>query len=471
MVAAGRGLWKWAWIAGAVVVIAAIGGVLWMGRQHSTNSTQAVIPTTVAVLPFQNASSDKETDFLRLALPDEIATTLSYVPSLTIRPFAMTSKYGGPDLDLQKAGREMHVTNIVTGHYLHEGKQLQITLEAVDVENNRAVWRDSLNVATPDLLAMRQQMTAKVQQGLLPALGVSTGTESGTRPNNQEAYQLFLRSAAMSHDAAPNKEAIAMLERSVAMDANYAPAWEALGLRYYYDATYSTGGREMFARSVAAYEHALSLDPNLVLAAAQLATNQAERGELVMAYKHAEDLVKRRPDSAQAHFALGYVLRYMGFLEDSMRECDKAVSLDPGSYLYRSCAWSFMEAGKLDRAADYLRLDEGSEWWQYVIAVVQMRQGKLAEGEESARKAPPTGYRRDLLKACLAPQTPAILDKLVRDAEVEASVGIDPEPRYDLGSVLSFCGRQEQAARCWRASFNRIIARMTRCASIRRWRN
>jgi tetratricopeptide (TPR) repeat protein len=189
------------------------------------------------------------------------------------------------------------------------------------------------------------------------------------------------------------------------------------------------------------------LDPNLVLAAGQLSTNEAERGELVRAYTRAETLLKRRSDSAQAHFTMSYVFRYMGFLDDSMRECDTAVRLDPGNYYYRSCAWSFMESGKLDRAADFVRLDAGSEWAQYVIAILQMRQGRVAEARESAKRAPASGYSRDLLQACLAEQRPAGLDKIARDTEVGATAGVDPEPRYDISAVLSFCGRPEQAAR------------------------
>ncbi len=105
------------WIAaGAVGVIAAIGIALflWQSRHPQALRLDSVSSKAIAVLRFQNAGSDKDTDFLRLALPDEIANTLSYVQSFSIRPFATTSKYNGPNLDLQQAGREMRVTFIVT---------------------------------------------------------------------------------------------------------------------------------------------------------------------------------------------------------------------------------------------------------------------------------------------------------------------------------------------------------------------
>ena len=284
------------------------------------------------MLPFQNAGSDKDTDFLRLALPDEIATALSYVPSFSIRPFATTSKYSGPNLDLQQAGREMGVTSIVTGHYLTEGNQLEVTLEAVDVANNRSVWRDTINVAASDKIAMREQITSRVRQGLVPVLGgLSASGEAGTRPKSEEAYDLYLRSIAVPHDVAPNKDAIAMLERAVGIDPSYAPAWEALGARYYYDSEYADGGEPMLKRSDSALERALALDPNLISAAGQLITNQMDRGDIGQAYAQASALVKRLPKARWAHFFLAYVLRYAGLLDESARECDTALRLDRGN--------------------------------------------------------------------------------------------------------------------------------------------
>jgi TolB-like protein len=133
--------------------------------------------------------ADKDLDFLRLALADEIATSLSYVRALTIRPFATTSKYDSPTLDVQEAGHAMHVTDVITGHFLKEGSQLQITLEAIDVANNRTEWRDTMTVAAPDMIAMRGEITTKVRQGLVPVLGAGADSAEGaTRPRNEEAY-------------------------------------------------------------------------------------------------------------------------------------------------------------------------------------------------------------------------------------------------------------------------------------------
>jgi len=112
-------------IGGAVAAVAvlALAGVLWLLKQRPAPSSSTAGQKTVAVLPLQNLGGDKDLDFLRLALADEIATSLSYVRSLSIRPFATTSKYDSPTLDLQEAGHAMHVSDVVTGHYLKEGSQ------------------------------------------------------------------------------------------------------------------------------------------------------------------------------------------------------------------------------------------------------------------------------------------------------------------------------------------------------------
>src|SRR6202521_4320228 len=376
--------------AGAVGVIVAIVMALFFlqSRHPGVSRVDSASPRAIAVLPFQNAGSDKATDFLQLALQDEIANTLSYVQSLSIRPFATTSKYNGSNLDLQQAGREMGVTSIVMGHYLTEGDQLEVTLEAVDVANNRTVWRDTINVAASDKIAMREQITARVRQGLVPVLGGSSASgEAGTLPKSEEAYDLYLRSIAVPRDVAPNKDAIAMLERAVSIDPNFAPAWAGLAERYYYDGQHhGGGGQSMLKRSASATERALALDPNLIEAATQLIVNRAEEGELGNAYAEAAALVKRRPESFLAHHVLAYALRYAGLLDDSARECDTASKLDRNDYQIRSCSFAFFEQGQSVRAMEFLNRDAGSEWSNGVKVSVLMRDGKLQEAQQAAQQ-------------------------------------------------------------------------------------
>jgi eukaryotic-like serine/threonine-protein kinase len=444
----GKVNWRLAGLAG--LGIAALGVALgWYFRQPTTSPKTAATPTTIAVLPFQNVGSDKETDYLRLALPDEIATTLSYVRAISIRPFATASKYTGPGVDMQKAGREMRVTDIVTGHYLKEGDQLRVTVEAVDVENNRIVWQETLTTGASDMVAMRGQITGKIRQGLVPALGASPGSaESSTRPRSEEAYDLYLRSVALPHEGGFNKEGISMLERAIGIDPSYAPAWAALGLRYYYESQYAAGGAEMYRRSDSAFERALTLDPNLMLAAQMLSNSLTDSGDLRGAYKQARAVLKRRPDSASAHFALAYVLRYAGLLDEAGRECDIALRLDPGNYQFRSCALDSMAAGKTERARTFSNLDAGSDWANFVEVTILMREAKFSAAQEALKRVSNNPfYQRRFLEACLQHVSPAEMKRLAVEAESVLSGIPDPETRYFLGTILVSCGQQEAGLR------------------------
>src|SRR5713101_1104959 len=429
----------------AIVAASLIALISWWVEPRKVLPPSSPSPTvrTVAVLPFQNVGSDTSIDFLRLALPDEIATILSYTRSLSIRPFATTSKYIEPNLDLQKAGQEMRVASIVTGHFLKAGEQLQITLEAVEVENNRLLWRDTLNVPAQNMIAMQEQIAARARGGLAPVLGSSTfTTDAATRPKNEEAYDLYLRSAAVPNDPQPNKQAIGMLERSVGLDSTYAPAWAALGERYYIDSSYAGGGEAMKKRSDAAHERALALDPNFIVAGARLIRNRVERGELAKAYQEAEDLVRRRPDNAEAHFTLGYVLRYAGMLQDSANQCDTALSLDPANFRWRSCAFGFLQGGDYQRAMDYLRLDLGSEYYKAFSLDILVRADKERETLQIGQpNIANSSARYALLLACAGHRSLPLIAGLARSVHIDD----DPEENYFSAADLAYCGQTEAA--------------------------
>jgi TolB-like protein len=408
----------------------------------------------IAVLPLQNMNGDFAVDYLRFALADELTSALTYSRSLDVRPSSVTRRYVEADFDPRKLGQALHVGKLLTGHFLRQGDQLTVTLEAIDVASDRSLWQATVTAGVNDLIALQGQLSRQVQQGLLPALGLAGGDLStASRPKSQEAYDLYLHSLALPHDPGPNKDAIAVLEHVVGEDPNYAPAWEALGLRCYYDSYYGGGGEQMFQRSNAAFERALALDPNRMVAASHLITNRVERGELGRAYVAAMDLVKRRPQSADAHFAFSYVLRYAGMQEEATQECNTARALDPGNFDFRSCAWAFLELGQSDRAMDFVHLDAGSQWAAWVTPYVYLAAGNVGLARESVKYvATAPAYHRDLLTACTQTQRPANMDQIVREGESSAMMEPDPEAWYHVGALMAYCGQNEPALRLLKAA-------------------
>jgi serine/threonine protein kinase len=452
----GRGNHRWLfWLLGGtaallVTVLSAV-GAYWVKHRSMANAEQQ---NAIAVLPLQNISGDYAVDYLRFALADELTSTLTYSRSLEVRPSSAARRFAGPDQDLGKVGQQLHVGRLLTGHFTRVGDKLSVTLEAIDVSNDRLLWQATATAPVNDLISLQNQLTTQVQHGLLPVLGGAGGAyDTASRPKSQEAYDLYLHSLALPHDPQPNKDAISVLEHVVGVDPGYAPAWEALGKRYYFDSYYGGGGEAMFQRSNSAYERALALDPNRVAAASNLITNRVERGELGRAYEAAKDLVQRRPQSADAHFALSYVLRYAGMQEKATQECDQARTLDPGNFNFRSCAWAFLQLGKADRALDFVHLDAGSEWAAWATPYVDLASGNLTQARQDVKevaKAP--FYHRELLVACTQAQHPPDLEKIAREAETSVMTEPDPEEWYRVGALLAYCGQKDAALRLLKAA-------------------
>jgi TolB-like protein/Tfp pilus assembly protein PilF len=439
-------------MAGLLIAVLASVGAYWYKHREVANAEQR---NAIAVLPLQNLNGDFNTDYLRFALADELSSVLTYSRTLEVRPSSVTRKYVALDLDPKRVGQELRVGRLLSGSFRKQGDNLLVTLEAIDVPTDRLLWQTTVTAKVDDMIGLQEQLSTQVQHGLLPILGGAAGAveAAASRPKNQQAYDFYLRSVAVPHDPAPNKEAIKMLEWAVGIDPSYAPAWEALGQRYYFDSQYGGGGEEMFQRSNAAYERAVTLDPNRVMAASNLITNRVERGELGRAYDAATDLVRRRPQSADAHFALSYVLRYAGMLDKSMQECNTARALDPGNFAFRSCAMSFLEMGKTDRAMDFVHLDAGSEWAAWVTPYVNLAEGNVAEARANAKNmAKASSYHRDLMEACTAPQKPADLAKIVRENEASVMMEPDAEAWYRVGQLMAYCGQSEPALRLLKAA-------------------
>lgn len=434
--AAGSAGRRWVVLAGSLLLVSMVIFAWWRARASSPAFA------SVAVLRFENAAGDESLDYLSLALPDEIATLLTKSRQLAVRPFG----YVSGDNALASA-RARKVDHLVSGRYYREDDgQLSLAIEAQHVPQERVVWRTRISVPMGDLLAMRGRIAEGVQQGLLPALGASGGVITGSLPANDEAYQLYLRSLALPQQPNQNQRAIEMLERAVALDPAYAPAWHALGLRWYDAGNWYAGAQPAREKSLAAHRKALELDPGLIPAAQRIVTRHTETGDLAGAYQAARKLLEQFGPGPETHFTLSYVYRYGGMLDEAQRHCELALDRDPQNPRLRSCGYAYLYAGKLERAMDFYRLDEGSYFVHWATVFYQLRRNDREAALQVTRQAADEPIRR-LMQACLEGVRGAPLDALATEYVQHWQKSDDPETAYAIAPVLEFCGYRQEALR------------------------
>jgi DNA-binding winged helix-turn-helix (wHTH) protein/TolB-like protein len=433
------------WAAAALVLVS----TLFITIRHQSHRPPA--PPTLAILPFQNVASDPSLEYLRAALPDQVANTLNSARSLTIRPLAAAAQFSGPSVNFRDAARILDVNRIVIGHYVRVGDQLQLTVEAVDPSENRLIWRETVNVPFNNLLALQQQIAGMARWKLAGALGVTEFVpEVAPRATNEEAYELYLKSTAVDWDVEHNLEGIDLLRRAVLLDPNYAPAWGMLSLRYYNAARFGGGGSRMLEFSDAASERELALDPDSPLPVGELAIHRTERGQLIGAHQTALELLRRRPDNPNNHHVLSYVLRYGGSLEESARECDLTMLL-AAKFVWGACSTTFMELGDYKRARSLLRADLSSEWSRAHAIDVYLRAGNIPDALKIPAPKIPGWESYQMVLAC-ARQAPA---SEIQALAAKVRPDDDPEVDFFFAGHLAYCGQTEAALRMLKLAIDR----------------
>jgi DNA-binding winged helix-turn-helix (wHTH) protein/serine/threonine protein kinase len=422
----------------AAMILAVAGLVL------STRGATSTAPvTTVAVLPFQNAGVGSTLDYLRVALPDEVATMLTRASGIAVRPFALTSTYDTAKVDIQKAGAAVRADILVTGRLRAVQDQLRVTIEAIDVAESAVLWRDTVEAPIASMVATHVQLALAVRGGLVPALGASV-TDAMPEPRNEEAYELYLRSSVLPYDPGPNPQAVSMLQRAVTLDPTYAPAWLSLSRRYTIESHYGSGNAVMRDHAVAAADRAAELDPSNVHVLAVRAAMDLERGDLVGAFARAEDLVRREDQNVTVQFFMSYVLRYAGLVDESARHCEKAFLIDrqPVNTTLRSCGIVFFVRGDFTRAVNYLNLDRESEHGKAFWVDLLVRQGKTeAALGMGLPQMPQWRTRYEMLFACMQGRPPNEIAALARSV----TPAFDPEANYLSAAHLSYCGQTDAA--------------------------
>jgi eukaryotic-like serine/threonine-protein kinase len=422
-------------------------------RRRAREGVADGVRRAVAVLPFEQLSPGEDDARLAVALPDELVTVLSRAPELTVRPFSASRRFVGP-VDLRRVSEELSVDRLLTGQLARFGEELRLTLEAVDTDADRIVWRDSLALPAKDLIALRATLAQRVGAGLLPVLGVQT-LDTGTRPESSEAYSLYLGTLAALNDPEPNRAAIEQLERSVNLDPTFAPAWAELARRLAVHSYYWQGGDTARERARVAAQLALELDPELLGATGTLVELLAEDGRVVDAYRTSRRLVDRRPQSGFAHSLLAIALRYGGLLEEADAACEEGVRLDPGDPRLRSCAWTYLWLGDHERAAGHAARSTSLLWANDMAARIALAQGR----DDAARQLwlrqldPSAGLlQRDHLVACLEGRGGPEVERRFAESFEELRSGRDAEWKFFSAGLFARCGYPERALELLRSA-------------------
>src|SRR6202163_593501 len=159
-------------MAALLVTVLASVGAWWFKHREVASAEQR---NAIAVLPLQNLNGDYSIDFLRFALADELTSVLTYSRTLEVRPSSVTRRYVALDLEPKKVGQELRVGRLLQGHFIRQGDQLTVTLEAIDVPTERVLWQTNVTAKADDLIGLQNQLSSQVQHGLLPILGGASG--------------------------------------------------------------------------------------------------------------------------------------------------------------------------------------------------------------------------------------------------------------------------------------------------------
>ena len=330
----------------------------------------------LAVLPFSNIVNDTQTNFLGFALADQIIGSMAYSKNVLVRPSSTIRKFQNEVFDLKEAGEELKVDFILAGNYLKEADTIRLNIELVDLESDEMIWRESIEIKYKNVFELQDIVAQKVVEGLK----VQFSDEERKRmkpdtPQNPEAYEFYLRAVSYPHTIEGTKIAIEMLNNSVSMDPLYAPAYLELGMRNNQLSQVGKNTEQAHNNAEKALLKALSLKNDFLPALAYLALIYTDVGNHQEAHSHLIRALKINPNDAWLHFSLSYHYRYIGFLEESKKEIEIALSIDPENTNFRSSIVTYMFLGKYNEILESFNLALESPFTLNYLGEVAFRNG------------------------------------------------------------------------------------------------
>jgi serine/threonine-protein kinase len=435
-----------------LLIIAATGVGIFL---HARNSNVAI--DSIAVLPFDNRSNDADTEYLSDGLAESLIYRLSQLPNLKVSPTSSVLRYKGKESDTAKIGNELGVQAVLTGRIAQRGDNLTISVELVDVRNNKLLWGEQYERKTSELLATQREIATVITEKLqLKLSGDDAKGVTKKYTESNEAYQLYLKGRFYWNKRTIDglKQAAEYYKQAIEKDPGFALAYSGLAETYALFPNYSVAlPKDSMPQAKAAALKALELDDSLAEPHAALglylsgyAWNQPA------AEKELRRAIELKPNYATSYHWLAIVLVFEKRFDDGIATAQRAEELDPLSAIISAdTGFGRIMARRYDDAIAHLQrtlqLDPNFYYAHYLLGWAYLEKGMYQEAIAECRKSlelVKEPYAKAILIAALAKGGDRAEAIKLRD-ELKSESARGYVPSYFLAVASIALGEKDEA--------------------------
>jgi TolB-like protein/Tfp pilus assembly protein PilF len=328
-------------VAALLLFAAAVGAFVIISRKP-TGSTSIIPEKSIAILPFENLSEEKQNAYFADGVQDEILADLAKVADLKVisRTSVMLYKSGNPR-NLQEIGQQLGVAHVLEGSVQRAANRVRVTAQLIDARTDAHLWAQTYDRDLADVFAIQSEVAKAIADQLQAKLSPSEKAEIEKPPtSNLAAFDLYTRANALLARSAYSSrivedlhEAAQLLNQAVALDSNFFLAY--LRLAFVHDRLYFMGADHTPARrdlGNAALQAAIRLRPDDGATHRAIAVHLYRDLDYDGARAELEKARKTLPNSSHIFELAGYIDRRQGRWEDSIRNHRKALELDPRNF-------------------------------------------------------------------------------------------------------------------------------------------
>jgi len=312
------------------VIVSAIAGFFLLPRISSAHK----IDKSIAVLPFENLSDEKENAYFADGIQDDVLTNLSKIGDLKVISRTSVMPYRGKASNVREIAKALGVATILEGSVRRIGNRVRVNVQLINAENDEHIWAEDYDRDLIDVFAIQTDLAKKITGELQAKLSPAEKAQMERKPTeNGEAYLAFVQAQNLQcavEDFDKLKQSEQLYERAVQLDPNFALALARSSLlQSWIVHTFDrTSERREKARTLA--ERALRLQPDL--AEAHLAVGFSYYygdNNYDAALREFEIAQRGLPNESEAYLAIGAIQRRQGKWAESTANLEKAVSLNP----------------------------------------------------------------------------------------------------------------------------------------------